>query len=172
MTEIYKDIVVGVPSLDRPFGVEVWPIFDKAWSALFGYPAVDFRFKPGTTLMSTGKETVIALVSYYIIIFGGRELMRNRKPFVLNGPFMVHNLYLTIISGGLLALFIEQLLPTLFRHGVYHAICNYKGGWTDHLVVLYYVSNDGCRCKTFRLTLADELPDQIPRTYRYRFPRT
>ena len=65
--------------------------------------------------------------------------MQDRKPFVLNGPFMIHNLYLTIISGGLLALFIEQLLPTLARGGVFHAICHYDGGWTDKLVVLYYV---------------------------------
>lgn len=90
--------------------------------------------------MSTLKETVIALASYYIIIFGGRELMKHRKPFVLNGPFMVHNFYLTAISGVLLVLFIEQLLPTLVRGGVFHAICSYNGGWTKELVMLYYVS--------------------------------
>jgi len=66
--------------------------------------------------------------------------MKHRQPFVLNGPFMVHNLYLTIISGSLLALFIEQLLPTLVRHGVFHSICSYEGGWTDKLVMLYYMN--------------------------------
>ena len=90
--------------------------------------------------MSTLQATIIALAAYYIIIFGGRELMRDRKPFVLNGPFMVHNLYLTLISGGLLALFIEQLLPTLVNGGVFRAICSYEGGWTKPLVTLYYVS--------------------------------
>ncbi len=53
---------------------------------------------------------------------------------------MVHNLYLTIISGTLLALFIEQLLPTVWRNGIFYAICNHRGGSTDRLVVLYYVS--------------------------------
>lgn len=52
---------------------------------------------------------------------------------------MIHNLYLTIISAGLLALFIEQLLPTLLRHGLFYTICDHRGGWTDRLVILYYV---------------------------------
>lgn len=131
---------IGAPTLDRPFGIELWPIFSKCYSTLFGYAPENFRFTPGQTVMSTHKETAIALVAYYIIIFGGRELMKGRSAFVLNGPFMVHNLYLTIISGGLLALFIEQLLPELTRNGVFHAICSHAGGWTDKLVILYYVS--------------------------------
>lgn len=67
--------------------------------------------------------------------------MKNRAPLNLNGLFMIHNLYLTIISGTLLALFIEQLLPTVWRNGIFFAICNHQGGWTDRLVVLYYVSH-------------------------------
>ena len=96
-------------------------------------------FKSGKTFMSTLPATCIALVAYYTIVFGGRELMKKREPFVLNGPFMVHNLYLTIISGGLLALFIEQLLPEVTKNGIFHAICSYDGGWTQKLVILYYV---------------------------------
>lgn len=131
---------VGLPTLDRPFGVTLWPIFSAAWEKMFGYPAEQFRFEQGKVLMSTHKETVIALIAYYIIILGGRELMRSRPAFSLNGPFKVHNLYLTIISGGLLALFIEQLLPTLVRNGLFYTICDLNGGWTDKLVLLYYVS--------------------------------
>jgi len=136
----FKDIEVGLPTLERPFGIKLWPVFSKFWTALFGYAPENFRFKSGETYMSTLQETVIALAAYYVLIFGGRELMRNRKPFVLNGAFMVHNLYLTIISGGLLALFIEQLLPTLVNGGVFYSVCNYQGGWTKPLVTLYYVS--------------------------------
>lgn len=136
----FKDIELGMPTLERPFGIKLWPVFTKFWTAMFGYAPENFKFRVGETYMSTLQETVIALAAYYIIIFGGRELMRNRKPFVLNGPFMVHNLYLTIISGGLLALFIEQLLPTLVNGGVFHSICSYQGGWTKPLVTLYYVS--------------------------------
>jgi fatty acid elongase 3 len=130
---------VGVPTLDRPFGIELWPIFSTCYKTLFGYVPENFRFTPGHTVLSTLTETLVALVAYYIIVFGGRELMKNRPPFVLNGPFMVHNLYLTIISGGLLALFIEQLVPEITRNGIFHAICSHDGGWTDKMVILYYV---------------------------------
>lgn len=66
-------------------------------------------------------------------------MMRKRPAYKLNALFMIHNLYLTIISGGLLALFTEQLVPTLWRNGVFYAICDHKGGWTRPLVTLYYV---------------------------------
>lgn len=127
------------PTLDRPFGIELWPIFDKAFTQIAGYPTDEFRFVRGETPMSTLQETATALITYYAIIFGGRELMRNRPAFKLNALFMVHNLFLTVFSGILLVLFIEQLLPTLWRHGVFYAICDHDGGWTKPLVLLYYV---------------------------------
>jgi fatty acid elongase 3 len=89
--------------------------------------------------MSTFKETGIFIVLYYAIIFAGRELMRNREPLKLKTLFLIHNLYLTVISAILLVLFIEQLLPTVVRRGIFHAICDADGGWTQPLVVLYYV---------------------------------
>jgi fatty acid elongase 3 len=105
-----------------------------------GYSPEQFRFLPGKTPISTFPATAGLLLTYYITIFAGREFMKNRAPLNLNSLFMVHNLYLTIISGTLLALFIEQLLPTVWRNGIFYAICNHRGGSTDRLVVLYYVS--------------------------------
>lgn len=128
-----------LPSIDRPFGVHLWPVFDKAFSAVMGYSPQNFDFKPRVTPMSTLKESGIAILTYYIIILGGRELMRNRAPFKLNALFMIHNFYLTAISGTLLALFIEQLVPTLYKHGLFYTICEKEGGWTNELVILYYV---------------------------------
>ncbi|KAK4137639.1 fatty acid elongase [Trichocladium antarcticum] len=129
-----------VPTIDRPFGIALWPIFDKAFEYVVGYPANDFRFRPGATPMSTLKETSIFIVIYYTIILGGRSLMRNREPFKLRTLFLIHNFYLTAISGILLALFIEQLLPTIVRHGIFYTICDKEGGWTQPLVVLYYLN--------------------------------
>ncbi|KEZ39963.1 hypothetical protein SAPIO_CDS8936 [Scedosporium apiospermum] len=130
----------GAPTLDRPFGIALWPIFDKVFTRVVGYSANDFRFEAGVTPMSTLKETGIFIVFYYLVIFGGRELMRNREPFKLKGLFLIHNLYLTLISGILLALFIEQLFGTVVRGGIFHAICHREGGWTQPLVVLYYLN--------------------------------
>jgi fatty acid elongase 3 len=48
-------------------------------------------------------------------------------------------LYFTAISGILLVLFLEQLIPRLWSHGLYAGICG-AGGWTDKLVVLYYLN--------------------------------
>ncbi|KAJ9143749.1 Elongation of fatty acids protein [Pleurostoma richardsiae] len=129
-----------LPTLDRPFGIALWPIFDKLWTAVLGYSANDFRFVVGETPMSTLKETGIFIVIYYFIIFGGRELMRNREPFKLKKLFLIHNFFLTFISAALLALYIEQLLPTVVRHGIFFAICHHDGGWTQPLVVLYYLT--------------------------------
>lgn len=128
-----------LPTIERPFGVELWPIFDKAFSTVMGYHPQDFDFKPRVTPMSTMKESAFTIVAYYIVIFGGRELMRNRPAFKLNMPFMIHNFYLTAISATLLVLFIEQLVPTVYNHGIFYAICNVEGGWTPPLVILYYV---------------------------------
>lgn len=130
----------GVPTLDRPFGLELWPIFEAAFEPIAGYKPQDFRFVPGETPLSTFKTCAVTLLTYYIIIFGGRELMREREPFKLNFLFKVHNFYLTAISGILLALFAEQLIPTVARKGLFFAICSHEGGWTDKLVILYYLN--------------------------------
>jgi hypothetical protein len=137
MADLLK--ALPVPTIDRPFGIALWPIFDKAFTAIKGYHPQDFRFQPQVTPFSSLKEAVTTIIAYYIIIFGGRELMKNRPPMKLNGLFMIHNFYLTVISAVLLALFVEQLVPTVYRHGIFYAICNHGGGWTNKLVILYYV---------------------------------
>jgi len=130
----------GPPTLDHPFGLHLWPIFSAAFKQVMGYKSTAFEFQPGITPMSTIYTAAFTIISYYIVIFGGRELMKNRAPVPLNDLFKIHNFYLTVISGVLLLLFVEQLVPTLARRGLFSAICSYEGGWTDQLVVLYYVS--------------------------------
>ena len=103
-----------------------------------GYPADKLDITPGAMPMLTVKSTAMMLVSYYTIVLGGRELMRSRPAFKLNDLFLIHNFYLTVISGALLVLFLEQLAPTIWKHGVFFAICG-DGGWTEPLVTLYYV---------------------------------
>ena len=130
---------IPLPTLDRPFVVELWPQFDQLYSRLVGHSANKFVFVPGATPFSTFTATATMLITYYVTVFAGREFMKNREPFKLNGFFMVHNLTLTIMSGVLLALFTEQLVPTVVSNGVFYAICDHRGGWTAPLVTLYYV---------------------------------
>ncbi|KAI9674925.1 MAG: hypothetical protein M1822_008987 [Bathelium mastoideum] len=131
---------IGAPTLDRPFGLALWPIFSKGFNAVMGFNPEDFRFKAGQTPVSTFSACATLLISYYIVIFGGREVMRTKQAVQLQGLFKVHNFVLTIISGILLALFLEQLIPELTRNGVFHAICHRDGGWTDKFVILYYLN--------------------------------
>ncbi|KAL6722129.1 Fatty acyl-CoA elongase/Polyunsaturated fatty acid specific elongation enzyme [Lecanora helva] len=128
------------PTIDRPFAIELWPLFDKLFTRVVGYSPIKFVFVPGETPMSTLQATATMLITYYVTVFAGREFMKKREPFKLNGLFMVHNLILTMISGSLLALFIEQLVPTVWRNGIFYSICDHRGGWTPPLVILYYLN--------------------------------
>lgn len=65
--------------------------------------------------------------------------MSNRKPLQLKRLFLLHNFFLSITSVILLALFLEQIVPTIARNGLHCAICDLEGGWTKPMVVLYYV---------------------------------
>lgn len=128
-----------IPSHDHPFGYDPWPVFDRVFTAITGSPAADFRFVEGVTPLSTLRSCLTALVSYYAIVFGGRELMRHREPFVLKRAFILHNFFLSTASAILLVLFLDQLWGTVWSRGLFYAICDHEGGWTQPLVVLYYV---------------------------------
>ncbi|KAI1325232.1 GNS1/SUR4 membrane protein [Xylariaceae sp. FL0255] len=133
---------MSLHTVQSPAGVipvRPWQAFDKAWSSVMGYHAHEFEFTAGVTPMSTLSETLMTIAAYVVIIFGGREIMRDREPLKLNGLFKAHNLFLTLLSGGLLVLFMEQLIPTIWRHGLYDNICG-THGWTPQLVTLYYLN--------------------------------
>lgn len=104
-----------------------------------GETAANFKITPGVMPMTTFNETVLALTTYYVVIFGGQYVMRGFPAFRLQTAFIIHNFYLTVISAGLLLLFVEQVLPTIYKEGVFFSICDARGGWTDKLVLLYYV---------------------------------
>lgn len=115
-----------------------WVAFDKLWTSVMGYPAEKFRIDLGKTPMTTRNETAFVIVLYYIIVLSGREIMRKRPALKLNDLFLIHNFTLTMVSAALLILFVEQLIPTIWKHGIYYGICG-AGGWTKQLATLYYV---------------------------------
>lgn len=139
-TDLVKSIDVQIPSISRPFGVHLWPIFDVFYKHVTGQSATDFNFVYGETPLGTLRSAGSMIVAYYAIIFGGRAIMTNYPAFKLQRLFQFHNLMLTLISGALLALFIEELVPTVWNHGVFYGICSHEGGWTKPLVILYYLN--------------------------------
>lgn len=124
--------------LDGAIKFSPWEAFDKLWTSVAGYPAESFEFIPGKTPMATLKSTLVTIVLYYVVIFGGQAWMKNRPAYKLNGLFMAHNLMLTVVSGSLLVLFAQQLIPSLWKNGLFDGICG-GTGWTKPLVTLYYV---------------------------------
>ncbi|SNX85775.1 probable FEN1 - fatty acid elongase [Melanopsichium pennsylvanicum] len=96
---------------------------------------------PGKSPISTVPALVTAVITYLAVIFGGRELMKNRAPFTtsIKLPFLLHNLALTFGSGLLLALMLEEILPIVRRNGLFYGICG-EGAWTMKLETYYMIN--------------------------------
>jgi fatty acid elongase 3 len=87
------------------------------------------HYVAGQTPISTHKAVATALVSYLAIIFGTRELMKTRQPLRLNGLFQLHNIILTVGSGLLLVCMAEEVIPIIWRTGLFDSACSTKS-WT------------------------------------------
>ncbi|KAA8916930.1 hypothetical protein TRICI_000897 [Trichomonascus ciferrii] len=126
------------PTVERPFGVYLWSLFDEATRHWAG----NFEFKPDSELpFSSTKEVVAGIVTYYVVIFGGRAVLTQLgAPVIrLNWLFRIHNFILTALSFLLLVLLFEQLFPILYHHGLLYSICD-SGSWTQPIVTIYYLN--------------------------------
>ncbi|ANB12748.1 fatty acid elongase ELO2 [Sugiyamaella lignohabitans] len=151
MSEIINKVVshfsehhidVGLPTLDRPFGIYLWDVFTVFCVKSFGWDPTQFEFTSNEGLpFTTLNEVIIAIVTYYVVIFGGRALLKavNAPVIKINFIFQIHNLFLTILSLTLFLLLVEQLVPIVVRHGILYAICN-TGSWTQPIVTIYYLN--------------------------------
>lgn len=132
------------PSVDRPFGVKLWPIADVFVRTISGgrFSLNGFVFVEGVTPLLTLPPVLKMIAVYYIAVFGGNFVIRrilHARPLVLNGLFQIHNLFLTVLSMSLLLLIVEQLVPIIVQHGLFYAICS-ENAWTQPLVTLYYLN--------------------------------
>ncbi|KAF9195300.1 hypothetical protein BGZ51_002815 [Haplosporangium sp. Z 767] len=126
-------------SIDQPFGIRLDDYFSRAYEFVTGNHIDSFVYQKGVTPLSTQYEVVMWTITYFIVIFGGRQIMKTQDAFKLKHIFILHNFLLTLASGALLLLFIENLVPILARHGVFYAICD-DGAWTQRLELLYYLN--------------------------------
>ncbi|CCE61340.1 hypothetical protein TPHA_0A02570 [Tetrapisispora phaffii CBS 4417] len=129
-----------IPTLERPFfNIYLWDVFNKYATLISGGRFIpnQFEYIPETLPLGNLKQVLAAIATYYLVIFGGREVLRNVQPLKLNFLFQLHNLFLTSISLMLLILMVEQLVPIIYNNGLFYAICNI-GAWTQPMVTLYY----------------------------------
>ena len=98
-------------------------------------------FQEGATPFSTPVQVFGMGAFYLATIFGGRELMQRFKvpPQQLKGPFLFHNIALSLASGLLLALMLEEILPIWYHYGFYAAICA-ESSWTPRMEFFYILN--------------------------------
>ncbi|ORX46479.1 GNS1/SUR4 membrane protein [Hesseltinella vesiculosa] len=129
-------------SPEQPFGIRLYPIFEKGYELVTGTPASSFAFTPGVTPFSTVKEVIFSCIIYFMLIFGGQVVMKAMpafKPQVLKTPFQIHNFLLTVVSGALLVLLVEQVLPNVYHNGLFYAICE-PSAFDQKVELLYYLN--------------------------------
>jgi len=96
-------------------------------------------WKPGVTPLSTWPSVTAALVAYLSTIFGIPSFLKGQQAKRLNTLFQVHNIFLTLGSGILLVLMVEEVAPIVWKHGLFYGVCG-EGAWTARLE-LYYLVN-------------------------------
>jgi fatty acid elongase 3 len=85
---------------------------------------------PGETPLSTWPVVTTALASYLAIIFGTREIMKDRPPQRLNTLFRIHNAFLSIGSLILLVLMMEEVGSIWLTSTTYGTMCD-ESSWTE-----------------------------------------
>jgi fatty acid elongase 3 len=89
--------------------------------------------------MSTDTVVWATLAGYLGLIFGIQGLMRNQNALKLQFLFQAHNLLLSLGSLVLLALMLEEIVPTWWNNGILYTICS-PNAYTKRLET-YYIIN-------------------------------
>lgn len=94
---------------------------------------------PGESPLSTWPVVTTALASYLAIIFGIREIMKDRSPQRLNTLFRIHNAFLSVGSLILLVLMMEEVGSIRLTNTTYGTMCD-ETSWTERLEFYYMIN--------------------------------
>ncbi|KAI9593987.1 fatty acid elongase [Syncephalis fuscata] len=120
-------------------GFSLFDTLAPVYALVVGNHPDDFRFKVGTTPLSTWTEVIAVGIGYLGVIFGIQAMMRNRAPISFPLLSRLHNLALSLGSGLLLALILEQIIPVVLAKGFGWAVCE-RASWTSRMELLYYIN--------------------------------
>ncbi|THV04953.1 GNS1/SUR4 membrane protein [Dendrothele bispora CBS 962.96] len=98
-----------------------------------------YSYIPGETPLSTTPTVVSTLIGYLVVIFGIQAAMKNRPPQKLNTLFQIHNVILSSGSLLLLVLMLEEILPIVWKHGLFYGMCA-EGAWTNKMEFYYMIN--------------------------------
>ena len=126
------------------------------------FPLYLTHYENGRTPLSTWPSVLFTLAGYLAVIFGLQEVMRPRQPLKMTALFQLHNIMLSSGSLILLVLMVKEIVPIVFRRGLFYGICG-KGAWTPVRTVDLSVACMVLRPRTeTRVLLHDQLLYQIP----------
>jgi len=97
------------------------------------------HYVQGKTPLSTTTSVITALVTYLAIVFGLREVMKSQEALKMRFLFQLHNLLLSVGSGVLLVLMVEEIAPILWKNGLFYTMCN-DGAWTPAMEFYYMIN--------------------------------
>lgn len=121
---------------------QLTPIFAKIYTKVTGQDHHDFRFyQEGHVPLSQFQEVVIGFILYLTTIFTIQHFMRKRQPLRLKWFNFLHNCILTVGSSILFILFMEIIIPMIYHHGFYYAICHPASrDPSTGIEILYYLN--------------------------------
>ncbi|KAF8841335.1 GNS1/SUR4 membrane protein [Paxillus ammoniavirescens] len=96
---------------------------------------------PGESPFSTWPVVASMTVTYLAVVFGTREIMKDRAPLELTTPFRAHNLILSAGSLLLMALIGEEVFLNWTKVGTYGSLCvpeAYTNSLELYMMVNYY----------------------------------
>ncbi|KIJ61750.1 hypothetical protein HYDPIDRAFT_115567 [Hydnomerulius pinastri MD-312] len=80
-------------------------------------------YVPGETPFSTWPVVASMTATYLAVVFGTREIMKDREPLRLNALFRAHNLILSAGSLVLMTLIGEEVFLNWLKVGTYGSLC-------------------------------------------------
>ena len=124
-----------------------YPVMKRLFPSLPQSGPAAFHFESHAGFVNDWPSVIAVMIVYYVMVF---VHFRYRRPFewfsrkfgsAVQLVFVVHNAVLVVLSGVLLALILENLVPRILQHGLMWGICHENAFEQDHRLEFFYYVN-------------------------------